>query len=102
MYFLFCLVSASSGFPLPPHDDPFYCPANWYCKYLFFVNEDGVAPGEHDYFFRSYERGRFTRKRLGKKKYGSLMKEVAEFNGYDPKHFSGILFYFFSFFVVFC
>ena len=32
---------ASSGFPLLPHEQPHYCLANWFCKYLFFVNEAG-------------------------------------------------------------
>ena len=92
---------------MPPHEEPLYSAGVWYCKYLYFVNEDGVAPGEGDFFFRAFERGRFTRKRLGRKKYGDLMKEVAAFNGYDPSRFSGILIFsffgfLFFFVLIFC
>ena len=89
--FLFFLLVflASSGFPMPPDGNPQLSAGVWYCRYLYFVDQDGVAPGVNDYFFRAFERGKFVRKRLGKKRYSALMKEIAAHSGYDPRGFSG-------------
>ena len=81
---------ASTGFPLPPHEIDAYSPSVWFCRYLFLCDADGVAPKESDYFFRCYERGKFTKKRLGYKKYGQLFKEIAVYNGHKEKEFSGM------------
>ena len=100
----FVCNSASAGFPIPPDCNPKFSAGVWYCRYLYFVDQDGVAPAADEFFFRAFERGKFVRKRLGKKKYSALMKEIATFCGYDPKKYSGSLLFlgfFFVFFVFF-
>ena len=50
-----------------------------FCLYLvfYFTKLDQVELGPEDYFFRSLERGKFTRRRLGYKKFGCFCKEAA-------------------------
>ena len=87
---------------MPRHSEALYSPSTWFCRYLFFVRQDGVAPTPEEFFFRCLEKGKFTKKRLGYKKFSLFLKDCAEANGYDRKDFSG-LFIFFSFlFLVFC
>ena len=87
--------------PLPRHSEALYSPATWFCRYLFFVRQDGVAPTPEEFFFRCLEKGKFTKKRLGYKKFSLFLKDCAEANGYDRKDFSGLFIFFFGFYFYF-
>ena len=86
---------------MPRHANALFSPATWYCKYLNFVKIDGVEPEPEEFFFRAIEGFRFKKKRLGYKKFGLFWKEAAVLNGYDAKHFSGLLKEFCELFFVF-
>ena len=72
--FYWFFVLGCGYYPLPKHSNALFSPCTWYCKYIYFTKLDQVEPLPEDYFFRSLERGKFTRRRLGYKKFGSFWK----------------------------